>query len=45
MQRIPSAPIEDVTAATMLARLRHGSEVEVEEQLRILADAGKLCAL
>jgi hypothetical protein len=37
MQRIPPAPVQHVTAATTLARLRQ----DAENQLRILADAGE----
>jgi hypothetical protein len=44
MQRILPAPVQDVTAAAMLARLRQDAELEAEDQLRILADAGVHCS-
>jgi hypothetical protein len=39
MQRIPPAPVQDVTAAATLARLHEEQEVIAEDQLLILADA------
>jgi hypothetical protein len=39
MQRIPPAPIQDVTAAATLARLHGGQETNAEDQLQILAEA------
>jgi hypothetical protein len=39
MQRIPPAPIQDVTAAATLARLHREQEADAEDQLQILADA------
>jgi hypothetical protein len=43
MQRILPAPVQDVTAAATLARLRQDAEVEAEGQLQILAEAGEHC--
>jgi hypothetical protein len=43
MQRIPPAPVQDVTAAETLARLRQDAEVEAEGQLLVLAEAGEYC--
>jgi hypothetical protein len=43
MQRIPPAPVQDVTAAATLARLRQDAEVEAESQLLVLAEAGDHC--
>jgi hypothetical protein len=39
MQRIPPAPVQDVTAAATLARLHEEQEAIAEDQLLILADA------
>jgi hypothetical protein len=39
VQRIPPAPIQDVTAAATLARLRREKEADAEDQLQILAEA------
>jgi hypothetical protein len=38
MQRIPPAPIQDVTAAATLARLHRDQEAVAEDQLQILAE-------
>jgi hypothetical protein len=43
MQRIPPAPVEDVTAATTLARLRQDAEGVAVGQLLVLAEAGEHC--
>jgi hypothetical protein len=43
MQRIPPAPVQDVTAAATLARLRQDAEVEAEDRLLVLAEAGDQC--
>jgi hypothetical protein len=39
MQRIPPAPIQDVTAAATLARLHREQEADAEDQLQFLAEA------
>jgi hypothetical protein len=44
MQRIPPTLVQDVTAAATLARLHRDSAMAAEEQLRILADTGEVCA-
>jgi hypothetical protein len=44
MQRIPPAPVQDVTAAATLARLRQDAELEAENQLQILAEEGAHCS-
>jgi hypothetical protein len=44
MQRIPPAPVQDVTAAATLARLRLDAEVEAESQLLVLAEKGAHCS-
>jgi hypothetical protein len=41
MQRIPPAPVQDVTVAATLVRLRHEVVME-DDQLRILAEASEI---
>jgi hypothetical protein len=43
MQRIPLAPIQDVTAAATLARLHRDPKVLAKDQLQILAEASETC--
>jgi hypothetical protein len=43
MQRIPPAPVQDVTAAATLARLRRDADSEAVNKLQILAVAGEQC--
>jgi hypothetical protein len=45
MQRIPPAPIQDVTAVAMLARLHRDPEVVAEDQLQILAEVSETWVL
>jgi hypothetical protein len=45
MQRIPPAPIQDVTAAATLARLHRDPEVVAEDQLQILAEVSETWVL
>jgi hypothetical protein len=39
MQRIPPAPIQDVTVAVTLARLHRVQEADAEDQLQVLVEA------
>jgi hypothetical protein len=45
MQRIPLAPIQDVTVAVTLARLHRDPEVVAEDQLQILVEASETWVL